>query len=56
MFSEDKVTENFCLADEFCKFFDTEQEKSMLGAPQDDKRHRRKHISMSGAEIIVIHI
>ena len=22
MFSEDKVTEIFCLADEFCKFFD----------------------------------
>ena len=29
MFSEDKVTEIFCLADEFCKFFDTQQEKSM---------------------------
>ena len=29
MFSEDKVTEIFCLADEFCKFFDAQQEKSM---------------------------
>ncbi len=30
MFSNDKVTEIFCLADEFCKFFDALQEKSML--------------------------
>ena len=30
MFSEDKFTETFCLADEFCKFFDAQQEKSML--------------------------
>jgi hypothetical protein len=32
MFSEDKVTEIFCLADEFRRFFDVQQEKSMLGA------------------------
>ena len=54
MFSEDKITEIFCLADEFCKFFDAQQEKSMLGAPQDGKRHRRKPNRMSDAEIIVI--
>ena len=30
MFSEDKVTEIFCLADEFCKFFDAKQEKQHL--------------------------
>jgi hypothetical protein len=42
MFSEDKVTEIFCLADEFCKFFDTKQEKTMLSSPTDGKRHRRK--------------
>jgi hypothetical protein len=35
MFSEDKVTEIFCLADEFCKFFDEQQEKSMPEAPVD---------------------
>ena len=54
MFSEDKVTEIFCLADEFCKFFDAQQEKSMLKAPVDGKRHRRKPNRMSDAEIIVI--
>ena len=42
MFSEDKVTEIFCWADEFCKFFDAQQEKSMLDAPQDGKRYRRR--------------
>ncbi len=54
MFSEDKVTEFFCLADEFCKFFDAQQEKSMLETPQDGKRRRRKPNRMSDAEIIVI--
>ena len=54
MFSEDKVTEIFCLADEFCKSFDAQQEKSMLEVPQDGKRHRRKPNRMSDAEIIVI--
>ena len=56
MFSEDKVTEIFCLADEFCKFFDAQQEKSMLEAPQDGKRRRRKPNRMSDAEIILIMI
>ena len=50
MFSEDKVTEFFCWADEFCKFFDAQQEKSMLDAPQDGKRYRRKPNRMSDAE------
>ena len=54
MFSKDKVTEIFCLTDEFCKFFDAQQEKSMLEVTQDRKRHRRKPNRMSDAEIIVI--
>mgnify|MGYP003412960226 FL=1 len=54
MFTEGKVTEIFYLADEFCKFFDAEQEKSMLSAPQDGKKHRCKPNRMSDAEIIVI--
>ena len=54
MFSEDKVTEIFYMTDEFFKFFDAQQEKSMLEAPQDGKRRRRKPNRMSDAEIIVI--
>ena len=38
MFSEDKVTEIFCLADEFCKFSEAQQEKSMLQASQNCKK------------------
>lgn len=54
MFTEGKVTEIFYLSDEFCKFFDAEQEKSMLSAPQDGKKHRCKPNRISDAEIIVI--
>ena len=54
MFTEGKVTEIFYLADDFCKFFDAEQEKSMLSASQDGKKHRCKPNRMSDAEIIVI--
>ena len=54
MFSEDKVTEIFYLADEFCKFFNVQQEKSMLESPNDGRKHRRKPNRMSDAEIIVI--
>ena len=54
MFTEGKITEIFYLADEFSKFFDAEQEKSMLSAPQDGKKHRCKTNRMSDAEIIVI--
>ena len=54
MLTADKVTEIFYLADEFCKFFDAEQEKSMLSASQDGKKHRCKPNRMSDAEIIVI--
>ena len=50
MFTEGKVTEIFYLADEFCKFFDAEQEKPMLSAPQDGKKHRCKPNRMSEIE------
>jgi hypothetical protein len=54
MFSEDNVTEIFYLADEFCKFFNAQQEKSMLESPKEGKRHRRKPNRLSDAEIKVI--
>ena len=27
MFTEDKITEIFCIADDFCRFFDAQMEK-----------------------------
>ena len=52
MFSEAKVTEIFCMADDFCKEFAKTQEKYMV----EDKnhKHRNKPNRMSDAEIMVI--
>ena len=30
MFTEDKVTEIFCMADDFCRFFDAMMEKTSI--------------------------
>ena len=52
MFPESKVTEIYCMADDFCKEFALQQEKYMI---EDKKtKHRNKPNRMSDAEIIVI--
>ena len=52
MFPEAKVTEIYCMADDFCKEFAKTQEKYMV----EDKnhQHRNKPNRMSDAEIMVI--
>ncbi len=52
MFPEFKVTEIYCMADDFCKEFELQQKKHMI----EDKRqqHRNKANRMSDAEIMVI--
>ena len=35
MITEDKFTELFCIADDFCKFFDAMMEKYTLVEPKD---------------------
>lgn len=52
MFSEAKVTEIYCMADDFCKEFALQQEKYMV----EDKKlnHRNKPNRMNDAEIMVI--
>ena len=54
MITEDKVTELFCIADDFCKFFDAMMEKYTLKA--DKKRQYHRKSTMSKAEIMVIMI
>ena len=54
MITEDKVTEIFCIADDFCKFFDAMMEKYTLKA--DKKRQYHRKSTMSKAEIMVIMI
>ena len=52
MFPESKVTEIYCMADDFCKEFTLQQEKYMI---EDKKtRHRNKPNRMNDAEIMVI--
>ena len=52
MFSEAKVTEIYCMADDFCKKFAKAQSEYMI----EDKnhKHRNKPNRMSDAEIMVI--
>ena len=52
MLTEDKIAELFCMADDFCKFFDTMMEKYMLKS--DKKRHYHRDSTMSKAEIMLI--
>ena len=54
MITEDKVTELFCIADDFCNFFDAMMEKYTLKA--DKKRQYHRKSTMSKAEIMVIMI
>ena len=41
MITEDKVTELFCIADDFCKFFDAMMEKYTLKADKKRQNHMR---------------
>ena len=51
MFSEAKVTEIYCMADDFCKEFTLQQKKYMI----EDKghKHRNKPNRMNDAEVMV---
>ena len=50
----DKFTELFCIADDFCKFFDAMMEKYTLKS--DKKRQYHRKSTMSKAEIMLIMI
>ena len=47
MFSEAKVTEIYCLADDFCKEFSKYQEKHMFSTSPKNGKHRNKPNRMS---------
>ena len=53
MITEDKVTEIFCIADDFCKEFEVEIAKYSLASSPDAPKRRRKRM-MSDSEIITI--
>jgi hypothetical protein len=54
MITEDKDTEIFCIADDFCKVFDAQMAKYTFKAERKRKYHRESR--MSKAEIMVIMI
>ena len=54
MFTEDKVTEIFCMADDFCKFFDSMMAKYTIPTPKKHKYHRSG--TLSKAEVMLIMI
>ena len=54
MITEDKVTEIFCMADDFCKFFDVMVAKYTLKPTGKRKYHRDS--TMSKAEVMLIMI
>ena len=54
MINEDKVTEIFCMTDDFYKFFDAQMAKYSFKAERKRKYHRESR--MSKAEIMVIMI
>ena len=54
MITEDKVTEIFCMADDFCKFFDAMTAKYALRPTGKRKYHRSS--TMSKAEVMLIMI
>ena len=51
MNTEDKVTEIFCMADDFCKFFDTMVAKYTL--KPTGKRNYHRNSVMSKAEVML---
>jgi hypothetical protein len=57
MFTEDKVTEIYCLADDFCKFFDSLMKRYSIEdqkALNKRKYHRSSTLSQSEVMLIII--
>ena len=54
MFTEDKVTEIFCMADDFCKFYDAMMAKYTI--KEAKKRVYHRDGTLSKAEVMVIMI
>ena len=56
MISKDKITEIFCLADDFCNLFDKLTKKFSIDSSNSSKRRYHRDSRMNVAEIIVIMI
>ena len=54
MFTEDKVTEIFCLADDFCKYSDSIVKKYAIDMTKTMKRKYHRDNRLSKAEVMLI--
>ncbi len=54
MLTEDKVMELFCMADDFCKFFDSMMEKYTPKSDKKQQYHRDSTMSKAGIILIMI--
>ena len=54
MITEDKVTEIFCIADDFCKFFDAMTAKYTLKPTGKRRYHRDSMLSKAEVMLIII--
>ena len=52
MITEDKVTELFCIADDFCKFFDAMMSKYTIKEAKKRAYHRDSTLSMDWVNIV----
>jgi hypothetical protein len=53
MLTQDKITEIYCIADDFCKEFAQEIKKLKM-LPNDGKKHRNRSCEMSDSEIMTV--
>jgi hypothetical protein len=53
MLAKDKITEIFCIADDFCKEFDREFKNHQM-LSNDDKKHCNRPHEMSESEIMTV--
>lgn len=54
MLTDDKVTELFCMADDFCKFFDSQMGKYSIRDVRKRRYHRECRMSKSEVMLIII--
>lgn len=54
MFTEDKITEFFCMAYDFFKFLDSRMANYMISTSQKHKEHRTRTLSQSEVMVIMI--
>lgn len=54
MITEDKITEIFCMADDFCKVFDAQMKKYTIQPQNKRKYHRDSTLSKSEVMVIMI--